>query len=174
MYESLRSNKQLCWRQLQRSRLLHEEHLERCSSRVSLSNTGTKGTRADYVLSDGVVGVVVVSREPAPTPSPPAAPIACPTTFSCPGNDGCTIRGTDPQVYALSCSTDYYGGDFTSLWADSLPVCAQACVRDSKCVAASFNGGSGAGTCYLKDKNNGAGASENADGKSSVLVPPKT
>jgi hypothetical protein len=124
------------------------------------------------MLSEGVVGVVVVSREPAPTPTPPSTPTSCPIAFSCPEHDGCTIRGTGSQVYALSCSTDYYGGDSTSLWADSLPVCAQACMENSQCVAASFGGGNGAGTCYLKDKNNGAGASENADGKLPMLELP--
>jgi hypothetical protein len=120
--------------------------------------------------SDEVVGVVVVSRESAPTPSPPSTPTSCPTTFTCPENDGCVLQGSRDQVYALSCSTDYYGGDFTSLWAESLPLCAQACVENSQCVAASFGGGSGAGTCYLKDKNNGAGASENADGKTPTFT----
>ncbi|KAF3047063.1 hypothetical protein E8E12_010932 [Didymella heteroderae] len=112
---------------------------------------------------DGVVGVVVVSREPAPTPIPQPTPTACPSAFTCPENDGCTFRSSNALVYALSCGTDYYGGDFTSLWAASLPMCAQACADSSQCVAASFGGGKGAGICYLKDKNNGAGASENAD-----------
>ncbi|KAF3048441.1 hypothetical protein E8E11_004499 [Didymella keratinophila] len=121
---------------------------------------------------DGVIGVVVVSREPAPTPSPPSPSTSCPNAFTCPENDGCTLQGTKDQVYALSCSTDYYGGDFSTLWAESLPACAQACVENSQCVAASFGGGNGAGTCYLKDRNNGAGASENADAIALVIPSP--
>lgn len=48
-------------------------------------------------------------------------------------------------------------------------MCAQACIDGSQCVAASFTGDRGAGMCYLKDRNNGAGASENADGEFSVF-----
>ncbi|KAF1927690.1 uncharacterized protein M421DRAFT_173272 [Didymella exigua CBS 183.55] len=114
-------------------------------------------------VDEGVVGVVVVSREPAPTPSPPATPSACPIAFTCPDNDGCTIRGVNSQVYALSCGTDYYGGDFTSMWVESLPTCAQACADSDLCVAASFGDGKGAGMCYLKNKNHGAGVSENTN-----------
>lgn len=116
----------------------------------------------DAMCSESAVGVVIVSREAGPV-TPPVTPTACPATFTCPEDDGCTLRGANSQVFALSCGTDYYGGDFTSMWAESLPMCAQACADNSQCVAASYVGGKGAGICHLKDKNNGAGASENAD-----------
>lgn len=52
-----------------------------------------------------------------------------------------------------------------SMYAASLQVCAQACADNTLCVAASYVGGSGAGHCYLKDKNNGANTNDNVDGR---------
>jgi hypothetical protein len=74
--------------------------------------------------------------------------------------------GTNSRSFALTCGTDFYGGDFDNMNADSLEICTQACADNARCVAASFVGGKGAGHCYLKDGNNGAGVNNNVDGES--------
>lgn len=127
--------------------------------------------------SANVIGAAVVSRNTAATTttviitsttssvasSTPVLPTACPATYTCPENNGCTVRGSNAQTYVLSCATDYYGGDLTSMSTDSLQTCAKACTDNSQCVAASYVGGKGAGTCYLKSTNNGASSNGNVD-----------
>ncbi|KAH6618431.1 hypothetical protein C7974DRAFT_474292 [Boeremia exigua] len=103
-------------------------------------------------------------------PTPPTEQ-ACPTTYTCPENDGCTFTGTDTRTFSLSCGVDFYGGDLSSLYAASLGSCTLACYEDARCVAASFVGGSGAGHCYLKTKNNGKTFNDNVDDVSSASIP---
>ena len=98
-------------------------------------------------------------------PATSVDPVACPVTYTCPDNDGCTIQGTGSRTFALSCGTDFYGGDYTNLNAASLENCAQTCANDAQCVAASFVGGNGAGQCYLKEKNNGPNVNDSVDGR---------
>ncbi|KAF1929386.1 uncharacterized protein M421DRAFT_91849 [Didymella exigua CBS 183.55] len=59
---------------------------------------------------------------------------------------------------------NFYGGDLTSMYADSLHSCTQFCVDNTDYVAILFVGGSGAGHCYLKSKKNGRTENENVDG----------
>lgn len=111
-----------------------------------------------------------MSRETT-SPGTPGGPTTCPTNYTCPENDGCTYTGTDGRTFALKCNADYYGGDFDNMYAESLQTCNKACADNAQCVAASFVGGKGAGHCYLKNKNNGAGANDNVDGMFPPLVP---
>ncbi|KAF3009848.1 hypothetical protein E8E13_010523 [Curvularia kusanoi] len=92
-----------------------------------------------------------------------AAPTACPATYTCPENNGCLLSGSNSQIYQVTCGTDYYGGDLPSQSTDSFEDCAKACANNSQCVAASFVGGKGAGTCYLKSSNNGPTINSNVD-----------
>lgn len=55
------------------------------------------------------------------------------------------------------------------MYAASLASCTTACSNNAQCIAASFVGGSGAGQCYLKSKNNGKTVNGNVDGKLIVL-----
>lgn len=105
--------------------------------------------------SANVIGVAVSSRE-TPTVTTPASPQqTCPESFTCPDNDGCSYTDGS-RTLVLSCSMDFYGGDFANQYAESLGACTRACAANTECVAASFVGGNGAGTCYLKStKNNG-------------------
>ena len=59
---------------------------------------------------------------------------------------------------------DYYGGDFANQYAENLEACTQACAASTECVAASFVGGKGAGTCYLKSTRNNGDVNDNVNG----------
>lgn len=50
------------------------------------------------------------------------------------------------------------------MFADSLHSCTKFCEENTDCVATSFVGGSGAGHCYLKSKNNGGTSNSNVNG----------
>ncbi|KZM22124.1 hypothetical protein ST47_g6710 [Ascochyta rabiei] len=125
-------------------------------------NCYMKSTLNSAQANDNVIGAAVTARETT-APVVPTTPMSCPATYTCPENDGCTIQGAGSRTFALSCGTDFYGGDFTNMEASSLQVCTQACADNSQCVAASYVGGKGAGHCYLKDKNDGVSNNDNVD-----------
>lgn len=122
---------------------------------------------ADFVLtkldSSNVIGVAVTSRE-IPTATAPVSPKQkCPQSFTCPENDGCSyVDGS--RTLTLSCGMDFYGGDFANRYTESLEACTQACAASTECVAASFVGGKGAGTCYLKSTKNNGNVNDNVNG----------
>lgn len=115
--------------------------------------------------SANVIGVTVTSRETSTTTTPIGAQQSCPSSLTCPENNGC-LYTDGSRTLALSCSTDFYGGDFASQYAANLPACMQTCAVDSECVAASFVGGKGAGTCYLKSTKNNGSINDNVHGTS--------
>ena len=107
----------------------------------------------------------MISRDTSTTPTPaPDAPQVCPASFTCPENNGCSYTDGS-RTLTLSCGVDFYGGDFANQYAANLQACTQACAGDAQCVAASFVGGKGAGTCYLKSTKNGGSSNDNVDGK---------
>ena len=107
----------------------------------------------------------MISRDATTTPTPaPDAPTQCPASFTCPENNGCSYTDGS-RTLTLTCGVDFYGGDFANQYAASLQACTQACAGDAQCVAASFVGGKGAGTCYLKNTKNGGSSNDNVDGK---------
>lgn len=166
MHARLRYNGAVCRCQLCRPKLLFEEHTYRRSSQVRTNPAyGIQKSfhNTDFTTSANVVGASVASRGPT-TPVTPVEPEACPATFACPQDDGCTFQDGS-RIFALSCGVDYYGGDFTSMYTESLRACTQACAENTLCVAASYTGGRGAGYCYLKDKKNGSNTNDNVDGK---------
>lgn len=65
--------------------------------------------------------------------------------YTCPSEQpySYTSAGKD---FTITCSTDYSGGDFTSLSTDSLQACVDACASHEECVALAYRGNS----CYLK------------------------
>lgn len=115
----------------------------------------------DY--SDNVVGIAVTSSETPTTPAPGTSQQTCPASFTCPENNGCLYTDGSRSL-TLSCGMDFYGGDLASQYAESLGACTQACARNTECVAASFVGGKGAGTCYLKSTQNNGNINDNVDG----------
>lgn len=122
---------------------------------------------SDFMLteldSSNVIGVVVTSRG-TPTATAPVSPQQkCPQSFTCPENDGCSyVDGS--RTLTLSCGMDFYGGDFANQYTESLEACTQACAASTECLAASFVGGKGAGTCYLKSLKNDGSVNDNVDG----------
>lgn len=108
----------------------------------------------------------MVSRDTSPMPVPaPDTPKQCPASFTCPENDGCSYTDGS-RTLTLTCGVDFYGGDFTNQYAASLEACTQACAGDAQCLAASFVGGKGDGTCYLKNTKNGGSINDGVDGES--------
>lgn len=118
----------------------------------------------DSTASDNVIGVALIEAA-ASTPSTSSAPSTCPATYTCPENNGCIVRGSNNRAFTLACNNDFYGGDFRNFYASSYQACTQTCADDVDCIAASYVGGTGAGTCYLKSKNNGPSINDNVDGK---------
>lgn len=113
--------------------------------------------------STNVIGVAVSSREAPTVTTPDSTPQTCPESLTCPENDGCSY--TDgPRTLVLSCATDFYGGDFANQYAASLGACTQTCAANTECVAASFVGGKGAGTCYLKSTKNSGNINDSVNG----------
>ena len=111
-----------------------------------------------------MVGVAVISRDTSTTPIPaPDAPQVCPASFTCPENNGCSYTDGS-RTLTLSCGVDFYGGDFANQYVANLEACTKACAGDAQCVAASFVGGKGAGTCYLKNTKNGGSTNDGVDG----------
>jgi hypothetical protein len=110
-----------------------------------------------------VIGVSVITRESTGA-STPATPQMCPSSYTCPENDGCTFKGADLRHFTLSCGVDFYGGDLSGQYAQSYQACTQACADNADCVAASFTGSKGDGDCYLKSKNNGGTINSNVNG----------
>lgn len=109
-----------------------------------------------------MIGIAVTSRETS-TPTPGSGQQTCPASFSCPANNGCSYNDGS-RTLVLSCGTDFYGGDYANQYAESLEACTQACAADTQCAAASFVGGTGAGTCYLKGTKNGGSINDNVNG----------
>ncbi|CAJ2507225.1 Uu.00g084110.m01.CDS01 [Anthostomella pinea] len=67
-------------------------------------------------------------------------------------------------TYKVSCSYDYYGNDLKAVSANRFSNCFAACFQTTGCVAFSYVGGSGAGTCYLKSSiGNGGGSNSGVD-----------
>lgn len=49
--------------------------------------------------------------------------------------------------FVISCATDYYGGDLSSLWTNTFQDCIDACDKTSGCTSVSSHGN----YCYLKN-----------------------
>lgn len=113
-------------------------------------------------ISANVIGIAVTSRDTS-TPTPGSGQQTCPAGFGCPANNGCSYTAGS-RTLVLSCGTDFYGGDYANQYAEGLEACTQACAADTQCAAASFVGGTGAGTCYLKGVKNGGSINDNVNG----------
>jgi hypothetical protein len=120
-----------------------------------------------YLLTElgsaNVIGVAVSSREAPTVTTPVSTPQTCPESFTCPDNDGCSYTDGS-RTLVLSCAMDFYGGDFANQYAESLGACMQSCAANTECVAASFVGGKGAGTCYLKSTKNSGNINDSVNG----------
>lgn len=117
--------------------------------------------------SANVIGVAVSSREVPTDTVPVSTPQTCPGGFTCPDNEGCSCTDGS-RTLVLSCSMGFYGGDFANQYAESLGACMRTCAANTECVAASFVGGKGAGTCYLKSTKNSGNINDSVNGLSEL------
>ncbi|KAF3007634.1 hypothetical protein E8E13_008411 [Curvularia kusanoi] len=126
-------------------------------------NCYMKSTLNSAQSNINVIGVAVTSRPSSPASGTvPTQKMCSPNSFTCPQNDGCSITDQS-RTFTLACGTDFYGGDLSNQYADSLQACTDACASNAACVAASFVGGSGSGTCYLKSVKNAGSSNDNVD-----------
>jgi hypothetical protein len=70
--------------------------------------------------------------------------------LQCPGDDGQTYTATNGGQYVLHCGADYYGGDLSSLAANTLEDCLNACDTTSGCTDVAYH--SDGQYCYLKNQ----------------------
>lgn len=83
--------------------------------------------------------------------SPTATPAAAPGSCGYIAKDGAkTYRDSDHAEYTIQCGTDHNGGDIGAVGAKDFVGCMDACDKKDKCIAFSWVGGNGPGTCYLK------------------------
>ena len=95
------------------------------------------------------------SSQSLPTPS--AAPGSCDSIGS--GQFVDSLK----ENYTIECNTDRAGGDVGSGASASFSGCFALCDMTDKCVGFAYTGGSGPGTCYLKNSNEAPSANENVD-----------
>lgn len=62
-----------------------------------------------------------------------------------------TYTAANGEVFDISPSTDYYGGDLALEWTDTLNLCLERCSLTTGCILVSF-AGPGRGPCYMKSK----------------------
>ncbi|KAF2768419.1 hypothetical protein EJ03DRAFT_352144 [Teratosphaeria nubilosa] len=74
---------------------------------------------------------------------------------------GSNFTDSNGNTYQVQCAYDYAGNDLSSQSASSFEGCFAACDATSGCMAFSFLGGEGAGTCYLKSRAVSGSASKN-------------
>ena len=83
----------------------------------------------------------------SPTATPEPAPGSCGYIAA---NGTNTYTDSDNVQYTIQCSTDHNGGDIGAVSAKDFVGCMDACDKKDKCIAFSWVGGNGPGTCYLK------------------------
>lgn len=157
LHGSLLYHRWVCCGELCRPELLFEKRSQ--SRFCKVSSFVLSVLVSTNIDSADVISVTVTSRKTAV-----ASAQTCPSSYSCPANNGCTFQGADSRPFTLSCGVDFNGGDRSNINVDSFESCTQACADSSWCVAASYVGGSGAGVCYLKDQLNAGVTNNNVDG----------
>ena len=94
-----------------------------------------------------------------PPPSSTSEAVKSPTATPTPEPGSCgyiaakgdkTYTDSDNEQYTIECSTDHNGGDIGAVGAKDFVGCMDACDKKDKCIAFSWVGGNGPGTCYLK------------------------
>lgn len=83
-----------------------------------------------------------------------SVPASASTPAICPDYNGTTWTDNNNQQYTIACGSDYQGSGAVYA-AQSFENCMEICDNYSgdnnlRCVAVSFVGGNGAGTCYIK------------------------
>lgn len=74
--------------------------------------------------------------------------------LSCDNNkdDKKTYKAKNGGSYTIMCSTDYFGGDLSSLQTSTFEACMDACDSTKGCIDVSYS----SGTCYMKNQLNTA------------------
>lgn len=98
-----------------------------------------------------------ITAKPLPSSTSAAATSPMGTAAAAPGSCGYiaangtnTYTNSDNAQYTIQCGTDHNGGDIGAVGAKDFVGCMDACDKKDKCIAFSWVGGNGPGTCYLK------------------------
>jgi hypothetical protein len=145
----------------------------------SASSTSTSASYSAPAATTVVTTTTTTASGPATTVVPttasgPAATSApgaiCPSTYTCPENDGCKKTGSDGRTFALACGNDVYGNVYDSRQTNSLDECNDLCAADSQCASVSYTGGKSSGYCYFKYNYGGLNQNPNVDGMFSLDI----
>ncbi|GAB7322960.1 hypothetical protein MBLNU13_g05492t1 [Cladosporium sp. NU13] len=97
------------------------------------------------------------TAKPPPSSTSAAATSPTATPEHAPGSCGYitaigfkTYTDRDNVRYTIECDTDHNGGDIGAVGAKDFVDCMDACDKKDKCIAFSWVGGNGPGTCYMK------------------------
>ncbi|KAI7066508.1 hypothetical protein KC339_g15489 [Hortaea werneckii] len=90
------------------------------------------------------------------------------TSTATPGSASCQQLGdeyTDAsnRTYTVQCGFDHQGGDLKAVSSNSFQGCFPQCDATAGCVGFAYVGGSGPGTCYLKNQITTGNANSNVD-----------
>ncbi|KAI7157101.1 hypothetical protein KC349_g5867 [Hortaea werneckii] len=90
------------------------------------------------------------------------------TSTATPGSGSCQQLGdeyTDAsnRTYTVQCGFDHQGGDLKAVSSNSFQGCFPQCDATAGCVGFAYVGGSGPGTCYLKNQVTTGNANSNVD-----------
>ncbi|KAI7014941.1 hypothetical protein KC355_g4506 [Hortaea werneckii] len=90
------------------------------------------------------------------------------TSTATPGSASCQQLGdeyTDAsnRTYTVQCGFDHQGGDLKAVSSNSFQGCFPQCDAIAGCVGFAYVGGSGPGTCYLKNQITTGNANSNVD-----------
>ncbi|KAI7313227.1 hypothetical protein KC315_g11758 [Hortaea werneckii] len=90
------------------------------------------------------------------------------TSTATPGSASCQQLGdeyTDAfnRTYTVQCGFDHQGGDLKAVSSNSFQGCFPQCDATAGCVGFAYVGGSGPGTCYLKNQITTGNANSNVE-----------
>lgn len=100
-----------------------------------------------------------------PLPSGPAVPssTASSTPSHAPSGGCSTFHASNYPGWTIECQTDRDGGNLKAVSSSSFEGCSPICEETSQCIGFSYVGGTGPGTCYLKQELVAPNANNNVD-----------
>ncbi|KAI7234963.1 hypothetical protein KC330_g4517 [Hortaea werneckii] len=125
--------------------------------------SGPSGPSSGSPTQSSTAGTSAASETGTQAVSPSTA-----TSTATPGGGSCQQIGdeyTDAsnRTYTVQCGFDHQGGDLKAVSSNSFQGCFPQCDATAGCVGFAYVGGSGPGTCYLKNQVTTGNANSNVD-----------
>ncbi|KAI7309518.1 hypothetical protein KC326_g7016 [Hortaea werneckii] len=125
--------------------------------------SGPSGPSSGSPTQSSTAGTSVASETGTQSVSSSAAtPTATPGSASC-QQLGDEYTEASNRTYTVQCGFDHQGGDLKSVSSNSFQGCFPQCDATAGCVGFAYVGGSGPGTCYLKNQITTGNANSNVD-----------